>query len=66
MTAQLVCDVLEMALWLRRMPIDVIVHSDRGSQCCSGAYQALSLTHGLICSMGGKGNCYDNTSPESM
>tara|TARA_R110000823_G_scaffold240605_2_gene365511 strand:- start:2170 stop:2532 length:363 start_codon:yes stop_codon:yes gene_type:complete len=41
MTAQLVCDALKMALWLRRMPTDVIVHSDRGSQYCSGAYQAL-------------------------
>lgn len=37
MTAQLVCDALQMALWRRRMPTGVIVHSDRGSQYCSAA-----------------------------
>jgi len=31
MTAQLVCDALQMALWRRRMPSGVIVHSDRGT-----------------------------------
>jgi len=66
MTAQLVCDALKMALWRRRMPTGVIVHSDRGSQYCSGAYQALLVEHGLICSMSGKGNCYDNACAESF
>lgn len=66
MTAQLVCDALTMALWRRRMPTGVIVHSDRGSQYCSGAYQALLDEHGLICSMSGKGNCYDNACAESF
>jgi putative transposase len=66
MTAQLVCDALRMALWRRGMPTDVIVHSDRGSQYCSGAYQALLSEHGLICSMSGKGNCYDNACAESF
>ena len=66
MTAQLVCDALKMALWRRRMPTDVIVHSDRGSQYCSGAYQALLNEHGLICCMSGKGNCYDNACAESF
>ena len=32
MTATLLCDALLMALWRHRMPKDVIVHSDRGSQ----------------------------------
>jgi transposase InsO family protein len=49
MTAQLVCDALKMALWRRGMPTGVIVHSDRGSQYCSGVYQALLDEHGLIC-----------------
>ena len=66
MTAQLVCDALKMALWRRHMPINVIVHSDRGSQYCSGAYQKLLDEHGLICSMSGKGNCYDNGCAESF
>ena len=32
MTAQLVCDALQMALWPCHKPRNVIVHSDRGSQ----------------------------------
>jgi transposase InsO family protein len=66
MTAQLACDALQMALWRRRMPTGVIVHSDRGSQYCSGAYQALIKKHGLLCSMSAKGNCYDNACAESF
>ena len=66
MTASLVCDALSMALWRRRCPRGVIVHSDRGSQYCSNAYQALLSGHGLVCSMSGKGNCYDNAVAESF
>lgn len=66
MTAQLVCDALQMALWRRGRPRDVIVHSDRGSQYCSARYQALITKHGLLCSMSGKGNCYDNACAESF
>jgi transposase InsO family protein len=66
MTAQLVCDALKMAMWRRHMPIGVIVHSDRGSQYCSGAYQKLLKKHDLICSMSAKGNCYDNACAESF
>jgi putative transposase len=66
MTAQLVCDALQMALWRRGMPTGVIVHSDRGSQYCSGAYQALIKKHGLLCSMSAKGSCYDNACAESF
>jgi len=66
MTAQLVCDALKMALWRRRMPSGVIVHSDRGSQYCSVAYQALIRKHRLLCSMSAKGCCYDNACAESF
>jgi transposase InsO family protein len=65
MTATLVCDALIMALWHRRPPKDVIVHSDRGSQYCSTAYQKLFHKHQLICSMSKKGDCYDNAAMES-
>lgn len=47
------------------MPKGVIVHSDRGSQYCSGHYQTLIEKHGLLCSMGAKGNCCDNACAES-
>ena len=66
MTAHLVCDALQMALWRRRMPTGVIVHSDRGSQYCSAAYQTLIKRHGLLCSMSAKGCCYDNACAESF
>lgn len=66
MTAQLVCDALQMALWRRHRPSGVIVHSDRGSQYCSGVYQKLLKTHNLRCSMSAKGNCYDNACAESF
>jgi transposase InsO family protein len=65
MTAALVCDALMMALWRHRMPKGVIVHSDRGSQYCSAAYQKLFNKHQLICSMSKKGDCYDNAAMES-
>ena len=65
-TADLVCEALHMALWRRRMPKGVIVHSDRGSQYCSLAYQALITKYALVCSMSAKGNCYDNACAESF
>ena len=66
MTADLVCDALRMALWRRKQPTGVIVHSDRGSQYCSMAYQTLIRAHQLRCSMSAKGNCYDNACAESF
>ena len=65
-TAELICNALNMALWRRRMPKGVIVHSDRGSQYCSGRYQGLLSKHDLVCSMSAKGNCYDNACAESF
>lgn len=65
MTAKLVCDALQMALWRRKRPHGVIVHSDRGSQYCSGDYQRLLRGSGLVCSMSKKGDCYDNAAMES-
>lgn len=66
MTSDLVCNALQMALWRRRMPKGVIVHSDRGSQYCSARYQTLLEQHHLVCSMSAKGNCYDNACAESF
>jgi putative transposase len=65
MTAVLVCDALLMALWRRPMPKDVMVHSDRGSQYCSVAYQKLFRKHQLIGGMSKKGDCYDNAAMAS-
>ena len=65
MTAQLVIDALQMALWRRKPPRGLIVHSDRGSQYCSHDYQHLFSIHGLICSMSKRGDCFDNAAMES-
>ncbi len=47
MTAQLACDALQMALWRRKRPRNVIVHTDRGGQYCSADYQAQLKRHNL-------------------
>ncbi len=66
MTKELVCSALTMALWRRGFPTQVIFHSDRGSQYCSMAYQALLAQHQIKSSMSRKGNCWDNAVAESF
>ena len=65
MTTKLVIDALMMALWNRKMPKNVILHSDRGSQYCAFEYQKLLRENKLICSMSKRGDCYDNAAMES-
>jgi putative transposase len=65
MTTTLVADALKMALYKRKFPKKVIVHSDRGSQYCSREYQGLLGRHNLVCSMSKRGDCYDNAAMES-
>jgi putative transposase len=66
MKADLVCDALKMALHNRNDPKGVMMHTDRGSQYCSKRYQRLIKNQALLCSMSGKGNCYDNAVCESF
>jgi putative transposase len=66
MTAQLACDVLQMALWRRKRSENIIVHSDRGGQYCSMDYQSLLKRHNLRGSMSARGCCYDNACAESV
>ena len=63
---ELVCNALQMALWRRRFPKGVIVHTDRGSQYCSKKYQRMLQDNQLVCSMSGKGCCYDNAVSETF
>jgi transposase InsO family protein len=65
MTASLVCDALRMALFRRKRPRGVIMHTDRGSQYCSREHRSVLDLNGLIASMSAKGNCYDNAAMES-
>ena len=66
MTRQLVIDALLMAYWRRKPGKGVRHHSDRGSQYASGDFQDKLTELGFICSMSGRGNCYDNAVVESF
>lgn len=65
MPASLVCDALRMALFQRKMPRGVVMHTDRGSQCCSHEHRALLDEHGFITGVSARGNGYDNAALES-
>ena len=66
MPAELVMAALTMAIGREHPGAGLIHHSDRGSQYASGVFQDLIKGQGLICSMSGRGNCYDNASMESF
>ncbi len=66
MKKELVIDALESACIRRRPEIGLLLHSDRGLQYCSEAYQELIEKRGFICSMSRKGNCWDNAPMESF
>jgi transposase InsO family protein len=66
MPAELVIAALRLAVGRENPGPGLIHHSDRGSQYASHAFQEELAAHGLICSMSGKGNCYDNASMESF
>lgn len=63
--AQLVLDVLNMALTHRR-PVDVIHHSDQGSQYTSIAFGLRCKEAGVRPSMGSVGDAYDKAMCESF
>ncbi len=66
MKRDLALRALQMAITLRQPEPGLIHHSDRGSQYCSTQYQMLLKRHGMIASMSGKGNCYDNAPVETF
>jgi putative transposase len=66
MQTSLVKDALAMAWWRRRPAAGLIFHSDRGSQYCSGDFQAALRGWGMRSSMSRKGNCWDNAPTESF
>ncbi len=61
-----VLSALRMAREARRPAPGLIFHSDRGSQYASAAYRAELQAHGMLASMSGKGDCYDNAVAESF
>jgi len=64
--SSLVENALIMALFRRKFPEQILIHSDRGVQYCSINYQNLLKKNNLTCSMSAKGCCYDNAAMESF
>jgi putative transposase len=63
---KLALDALGMALAERQPSSGMLHHSDRGSQYASQEYQQLLAHHGILSSMSGTGNCWDNAVAESF
>jgi transposase InsO family protein len=66
MESRLVVDALAMALARRRPGAGLLAHSDRGSQYASEHSQRLLGEEGIVCSMSGVGQCWDNAPMESF
>ena len=66
MKKDLVCNALLMALFKRKFPKGVVMHTDRGSQYCSKKHRAIIKNNKLTGSMSRKGNCWDNAIAESF
>jgi putative transposase len=64
--ARLTMAALRAALAQRQPPPGCIHHSDRGSQYAAKVYRELLDAHGLVGSMGRRGNPYDNAKAESF
>ena len=63
---ELALSALRRAIAVRRPAAGLIHHADRGSQYCSLDYQAELRKHGVLISMSGKGNCFDNAMVETF
>ena len=66
MRTELVEGALEMAFANRAPDKGVIFHSDRGCQYTSGDFAELARAHGVVLSVGRKGECWDNAVAESF
>jgi len=63
---ELALSALGRAIATRRPPVGLIHHADRGGQYCSIDYQAELKKHGILISMSGTGNCFDNAMVEAF
>lgn len=64
--AELACRALDMAIFRRGKPKDLVYHSDRGVQYAGWAFRRRLKCYGVTPSMSRKGNCYDNAVAESF
>jgi putative transposase len=66
--AELALDALEMSIWVRRS-VDLaglVHHSDRGVQYLAIRYTERLADAGAVCSVGSRGDSYDNALAESV
>lgn len=66
MTTDLILAALKQAVTHRKPTVGLVHHSDKGCQYTSSTFQNLLKINGIICSMSGTGNCYDNAAMESF
>ncbi|TYP80290.1 putative transposase [Nitrosomonas communis] len=66
MTTELVIQALFRATDRKLPESGLILHSDRGSQYCAHDYQDILKQLGIVSSMSGKGDCWDNAPMESF
>lgn len=55
-----------MAVWQRKPPAGLLIHSDQGTQFTGHDWQEFLKAHGLVSSMSRRGNCHDNAVAESF
>ena len=66
MSTELTIKALDMALDRRNPGVELLHHSDRGSQYAASRYQSILRSHGISVSMSRKGDCWDNAPMESF
>ena len=64
--SELVQSAMRMALLHRGPDAGLIHHSDRGVQYAAENFRRLLDNNKVVCSMSGKGNCWDNACAESF
>ena len=64
--AELALDALEMALWQRRPGPGLIHHADRGVQYLAIRYTERLAEAGAVCSVGSRGDSFDNALAENF
>lgn len=66
MKKDLAISALQKAIGIRQLGAGLIQHSDRRSQYASYDHHKALKEHGILASMSGKGNCYDNAMVETV
>lgn len=66
MRSEMVEEALKRALWNRKPPKGLMIHTDQGSQFISNNFRKLLKIWGLKQSMSRRGNCWDNAVIESF